>query len=485
MQRFIKRISTVAAVLAGTGAACAFSLQGPITPWMTPRIGYQDILPNALYGGPMSIGEEYRWNVPEVFYGFTPEFINFFGAHGMAQVDEAFQILNSVPPASRLSIDSYPLNSQRMNFRANGLGLIDLKSFVLGVTMEQLGLSDPARYVFTLRNRWTTTGPDTTNYFIIRRNYDPATWQPTSYINGNLWTYVLVADIDPTHSWVFNEPVDPGAYAGLLNSPVSAWQTMLLSGGFWTSLTRDDVGGLRYVYRPDNYQIEGMAASITGTGGGPWGQPSGGTNVVATNSFVNTGVRGGIDKVRFRRVDFDSLLGFYVPFTNRFSDSIITNSTRIPQFLERGVAAPDILFHASDLQGGDATLGLFLFGTAFQGWAFGNSATNAAGTNANFGPGVIGPGVGGPAFLLTLQSVGEVLVNTIPFDNQDEVTALRALFFGSFDGTTNDPVVYPVGIDIREVEALVLSSARIGNPWGQPPGSIITNAPPGGGATVP
>jgi hypothetical protein len=271
-----------------------------------------------------------------------------------------------------------------------------------------------------------------------------------------------------------------------LNAPVVGFYAKLWLGGFWTGLTRDDVGGLRYIYRPDNYQIEGMATSITGTGGGPWGQPPGATNAAAANTFVNAGLRGGVDKMVFRRVDFDSLLGFYVPFTNIFSDSIITNSTRVPQNLQRTVAAPDILFDAGDLQGADANgiqVGIVY---SWQVWSPGNTATNLfVGTNFNLGPGVIGPGVGGPAFTVALSSTGELLLNTVQFNTLDEITAARLLLWGSFDGTTNEPVIYPAGIDIRDVEALVLNSARIGNPWG-PPGITVTNVPPGGGTpTIP
>ena len=33
-----------------------------------------------------------------------------------------------------------------MNYQAQALGLFDLKSWTLGVMMEQMGLADPVRY---------------------------------------------------------------------------------------------------------------------------------------------------------------------------------------------------------------------------------------------------------------------------------------------------------------------------------------------------
>jgi hypothetical protein len=74
-----------------------------------------------------------------------------------------------------------------------------------------------------------------------------------------------------------------------------------------------------------------------------------------------------------------------------------------------------------------------------------------------------------------------MLLNTYPFDNLDEASASRFLFWGSFDGTTNDPVVYPVGsIDLAEIERQVLGSDSVGNPWGAPPGTVIDPGAGGG-----
>jgi hypothetical protein len=479
MERSIKRLLIAFGALISAGAVLGFTLQGPLAPWMTPRLGYNVDAP-AQYGGPMVIGEEYRWNVPVAYYGFTPEWITYFGQRGIDEVDKAFKMLNDTPTASKINLDAFPLTSQRVNQQASALGLTDLRSMVLGLGLEQLGLANPQRYVFTLRNRWTTSDPDLTNYFTIRRNYDPVTWQPTSYINGILFTYFTILD-GPTISLVLNEPVDPLAFLGVLNAPATAWWRSLAPGGFFTTLTRDDAGGLRYVYRPQNFNIETMGPSIAGTGGGPWGQPPGGTNVT-TNVFVNSSLRPGKDKVTFQRVNYDSLLGFFVPFTNRFTDVYVTNSTLIPQYLERALVAPDILFHVADLQGGDGDDAIVSHNTLSLAWTLGNSGTNAPGgtvPGGNLGPGVINPGdASGPAFTITFNGVGEILFNVFPLDNLDEATASRFLFWGSFDGSTNAPVVYPVGVAIEEIDALVLRSGRYGNPWGPPPGVVLDPTDP-------
>jgi hypothetical protein len=257
MSRFVKTLFVVAAVLAATGSAWAFTLGGPSAAWMTHRLGY-DVNAHPVpsggagvgNGGPMNIGEEYRWNVRVVYYGYTPDFLNYFGPRGVQEIDKAIATLNALPDASAINPDAYPMRSQRINHRAAALALLDLRSTALTTMLETMGLANPARFVYTLRNRWTT--PATTNYYTIRRNFDPVTWLPTSYINGDLWTYTAIID-DVTGdgaSFVIDEPVDPLASLGYLNGPVTSgdpgqgFQTLLLPGGFWTGLTRDDVGGL-------------------------------------------------------------------------------------------------------------------------------------------------------------------------------------------------------------------------------------------------
>jgi hypothetical protein len=175
----------------------------------------------------MNLGEEYRWNVRQLTYGYTGPFLDYFGQRGVVEIDKAVAIMNELPEADQMNPDDYPLTSQRVNNRAAALNLADLRSTTLSVLVTEMGLDSPERYVFTLRNRWispTPVGP--TNYYVIKRNFDPITWQPSSYINGVLWTYSAVAD-GPTTSITLNQPVDPLALQGLLNEPVA--------GGVFTS----------------------------------------------------------------------------------------------------------------------------------------------------------------------------------------------------------------------------------------------------------
>ena len=106
----------------------AFSLLGPLADWMQVTNGFRK--PGDV-GGPMVIGEEYRWNVPVVTYAFDQSFLNFFGSNGVAAVESAIAILNSLPPASQINPGNYPSVAIGENFKAEAEGLRDLKSQTL------------------------------------------------------------------------------------------------------------------------------------------------------------------------------------------------------------------------------------------------------------------------------------------------------------------------------------------------------------------
>ncbi len=446
------------------GQLGAFSLVGPLAAWQTPRLGYAIGVPFA--GGPMDIGEEYRFNIPVVYYGFTSDFLNYFGQKGVDEIDKAFKIINEVPEASKINLDDFPFTSQRMNHRAAALGLIDLKSTTLSLMMTELGLGDPVRFVYTLRSRWIAPGGNPTNFYVIRRNFDPVTWRATSYINGQLWTYPLVTDVNESESFVFTDTVDPLAFSGLMNAPVASGRSsgMLLFGGFWTGLTRDDVGGLRYLYRGKNYNVENIPTNtLASAGGGPWGPPPGTTNTV-TNAFgsnvvVNIALRPGKEKIKFKKVNNDSTLGFFVPFTNNYPDVYITNGVPFTQYIDRAVTIPDILFDVADLQGGDATDAIT--GIAYVQAVWSNNDANN-GIAGHLGPGVVEPGL-----TITFNGIGEMFWNIYPNFLSETSAGLVGFWWGSFDGTTNAPVVYPLGVEASELEGRVLRG-ETGSPWRAP-----------------
>ncbi len=168
----------------------AFSLLGPFDTWQTQTIGYQI---GADIGGPMNLGEEYRWNVPEIFYGFDPSFLNYFGQEGVNAVERAIAIINALPNMSKLTDDQlrqYPIDTRRFNHQAGALSLFDLKTFALSTMLEEIGLGAPERWVWTLRSRVVLN--NIPNYTTIMRNFDPFTYQQSRYVNGTLYTYQIL-----------------------------------------------------------------------------------------------------------------------------------------------------------------------------------------------------------------------------------------------------------------------------------------------------
>lgn len=483
----IKRIGisliVAVAVLAGTvWPAAAFSLAGPDEEWQTLRLGYTD---DAVWPGAMNLTEEYRWNVPLVTYAFTPKFFDFFGERGVAEVEKAIEEFSKLPAYYKLDPNDFPLNTLRVNYRAQEIGLVDIKSQIMSWMLNQYGLADPTFFVNTLRRRWIETDPDPdiTNYLVIKRNFDPITHLPTPYINGTLYTYTSILDGDD-ESQVVNNPVDPLAFG----APVASFFSGV--GTFWTGFTRDDIGGLRYIYNPTNLNIEvtqpnTSAASLFGGGGGsgsatqpgigggdsPWipvfipttNQPGQtnvtGTNQLAATNFVSAALRAGIDKLNFQRVFYDSDLGFFRPVIHNYTDRYITNNRTVSQRLLRNLdTVPDLLFDAGDTLGGgeeDLTSADSLGRSTDYDGSFTNTAglndTGAGGSDFNLGPGIItGPRV------FTFNTAGRVLYNSRPPPLLSEAEASEIfVLWGSFDGTTNPPVVYPYGVSVDEVEFLL------------------------------
>jgi hypothetical protein len=262
--------------------ASAFSLGGPLgdqpggEAWQDVRIGYS-VDATGLNGSlmsPKNLTHEYRRNVPVLYYGFDSTFINYFGTNGIAAVESAMAIMNSLPNLDTLSqsLDEYPLqdpvtgatmtyrDSRRVNYTAQALNLFDMKTFTLGLMVEQLGLVSPERFTWTLRSRATTPAPST-NYSTIMRNFDPVTLQPSAYVNGNRYSYeILEPYITVDSSGAVEFPVDPESslygFSSVANIPAPSFFSPGVFGVFYTYLTRDDIGGLRYIYSPKNLNWE-------------------------------------------------------------------------------------------------------------------------------------------------------------------------------------------------------------------------------------
>lgn len=667
MARILSRFFWIVLLALGVQSAGAFALLGPVglDPWQVPQNGFNPLPFDGLLSGPKNLGEEYRRNTPILFYTFDQNFYDFFGSNGVYAVNQAVMQFNSITNLSQYSADlsEWPLDSKRFNFQAQTLQLLDLKSEVMSLLTEQLGLADPERYVWVLHNRGRLPGspppcPDGMHYEVVKRNFDPVPsdldqfWS-SSYVNGVLYTYQIIEACTgpPPLADAVEVPVDPEAtaftsVAGRINGNIEV-------GSFYTSLTRDDVGGLRYLYGTNNMNFETIspdatefvtnnsaqlligsnltlfaAQALTNNAAAlialypgliitdttniftvvvttnltpfftnsPWdpigtpphlgfitnvtfsprvlfrhtfanlvtfqlinGQfvtvpvaditsmtapqlffsqtitvtatnapwtPVGTTNIIVltnvttklrltnevtgeffilpanvcdvkvlgtllTNVVVNTNITGnatnvagntnvsqvlsftqqtidfftnhafivdfvtcpgtnsatfqGIDRIRFVRHDFDSLINrFFEPITNVYTINELTNGTLVTRTIERIITQPDILFSAQDLVGGPSEDVL----------TFAADSRNVNFNIANINPGLAGPGTIETPTAIIFNKVGPIFQNERldPLRFLDEGTALPLLIWGSFDGTTNPPVVYPNGASIVNLQ---------------------------------
>jgi len=431
--------------------ASAFSMLGAPDTWQDVRIGHN--LPfNADIGTVMNLGEEYRWNTRTLVYGFDESFRNYFGERGMQEVRKAIAILNALPPFSKMStnLDEFSTDTRRVNQTASALGILDLKSYTLAFLIEQLGLAGPERYTWCLRER--REFPDQIEYDVIMRNFEPvpgsvSNYRPSKYVNGTLYTYGVYEFAAPV-AWAdaVEFPVDPAApiFTSVASAADGLWGGFLNTGEFFTGLTRDDIAGLRYLYRPPNYNIEGLVFSNSISSGGTAWTPVGGSGT----NFVNEALRPGVDKITFVEGKYDSEFGSFFVINNTFTDYYVTNSHQFKQTLTRTLVQPDFIFTAADLSA--------FFSIARTVSQINNDAINGQQVLA-------GPGVIAPPYFLTFNKIGPVLLNVdfidpLVFDFLFEEDGFRGFVWGSYDGTTNAPVIYPEGSSLEALEQQVLGN---------------------------
>jgi hypothetical protein len=295
MRQMIKRFLWIALLASGSQAAWAFSLGGPIgnnpkpsgvagagqgDAWQVPVIGYGidgDIV------APKNLGEEYRRNTPVMYYACDATFLDYFGSNGVSAVDGAFAILNNAftnnPTGMTKGVDGYspslsefPLNSQAINYQAQALGLLDLKSMTMGAMCEQLGLAEPERYMWTLHDRHLPNGATcpVMDYLVVMRNFDPTPTplnvsQYSDYVNNTLYTYVILEICTGPNPLAVTVPIPVHPLDDTFTA-VAGNGDGLYFGGYYTDLTRDDAGGLRYLLSSNNINFESPALGSILTG---------------------------------------------------------------------------------------------------------------------------------------------------------------------------------------------------------------------------
>jgi len=308
MRQAMKTFLLLIVVLVGMlNSARAYSLGGPIgndpkpfsvvqgngDAWQTPVIGYGL---NGDLVAPKNLGEEYRRNLPVLYYACDASFLDYFGSNGVVALDQACALLtsaftnNSVGPSHGVdgysgNLTEFSLDTRHVNYQAQALGMFDLKSVTMGIFMEEFGLADPIRYTWTLHER-TAAGPlpcpADMEYLVVQRNFDYFSTplnklQASPYVNDTLYSYFIMENCVGTPT-ALAVPYAADLSASLYSPVASAYggymiinttnglqlgtvQGVYAYGTYYTGLTRDDMAGLKYLLSSNNINMEDVDAS--------------------------------------------------------------------------------------------------------------------------------------------------------------------------------------------------------------------------------
>ncbi|SVC32826.1 uncharacterized protein METZ01_LOCUS285680, partial [marine metagenome] len=281
-------------------AAQAFVLMGQPNANEVAAWNYTDDL-----GAPKSIDREYkrffRWNTPHFVYSFDASFVSYFGPEGMTAVDEAMTVINdffdpadgSYDGVSELDLEKHGFagnyNTTWINTTAQNAQVIDIKSMVLGMMVNHLGLGNPHRHAFSIVGTNNNAAGTAINISVALRNYDPRSNMETDMINGVQYSYRLIHDIAAQigvgNAWAvadmeeFTSDTSGNAWSSVAAVVDAFYGNTSL---FWTdtpslfnfgvyydgynamggqfqprhALTYDDAGGLKYLYSKNNISYD-------------------------------------------------------------------------------------------------------------------------------------------------------------------------------------------------------------------------------------
>jgi len=264
-----KRFLLVAIMTLLAQTSFGFALLGPRDTWQISALGYDPQGDLGDIGGPKNLGEEWRWVLPQISYAFDASFINFFGTNGVQAVEDAIFLFNkemtNFSGMSDAALRAKPRDTKRIHPTAQALGVLDLKSYAMGSLAEQLGLAGSVRWTWALRDRQVFNN-NITNYTVIQRNFDPFTLKPSRYVNDHKWTYFIgtfpTGVGNNTYDDAAEVAIDQAGDNPFISSAVSAdvgedlLSTGLRQGEYYSALSRDDIGGLRYMYNFFNINSE-------------------------------------------------------------------------------------------------------------------------------------------------------------------------------------------------------------------------------------
>jgi hypothetical protein len=350
--RTIKQICWLAALNLFATQAWGFALLGPLAnggdSWQINVIGYglpytESLSPGGPddlgdIGGPKNIGEGYRRNTPIIYYAYDASFLDYFGSNGVEACDSAVGIMNFSMTNNTMgnldgysaSLSEFPPESLHLNYEAQSMALTDLKSVTMHLLLEQLGLAEPERFTWTLAERFLPPGgtcPLNEEYLVIQRNYATSPTplnqlQYSAYVNDTLYSYEIGEICTGPNPLAETEPFNVDPNADTYTAVAANTADGLGIGGYYAGLTRDDVGGLRYLYTSNNIVYETPAFGVNGT-----------ANLISTNvgNFTTITTSNLTTLLLFAQTNTPALVqstfGVTVIASNEIADVIVTNWT--------------------------------------------------------------------------------------------------------------------------------------------------------------
>lgn len=304
---FFRWALVLAIFLGGGDFARAFVLMGTPEGTETGQFNYSDELgapKDLMYRGGKRF---FRWNSPHFIYSFDASFIQYFGQEGMDAVHDAFSVMNdffvnedyegvtSLDLAKHGFVGNY--NTTWINTTAKNAQIIDIKSIVLGMLVNQLGIGNPHRWAFSITGQRSNVINSQVIFETRLRNYDPITQAPSDSINGVKYSYRLIHNatsqigVLPTFQFADMEEFTTDTGAGAWSSVAAITDAFFGNTSLWWTdtpslfdfgvyydgrnamggqfqprhaLTYDDAGGLKYLYSTNNYIFEDLPNTIVG-----------------------------------------------------------------------------------------------------------------------------------------------------------------------------------------------------------------------------
>lgn len=461
MFRILQRLSGVILGLLAWNHALAFTTFGPLEGWQTITLDYGT---RYYYGNDIELGgtknfdEGSRLNVPIITYAYDYTFLSYFGAEGVKAVDAAMNAMNAMPAANKIKLSKFlTQGNQAINYTAQALSLTDIKSTVMSLMIEHEGLLGET-HTWDLLYRDPTPVTCEYGYGVINRNYDPVTHNATPYVNGvqvgySIWdgcsNGVTVAD-------AIEEMVDLTSPAQYVFSAVATRYGQQL-GGYYLGFTRDDVGGISFLYNPARIKWESFDTnSVAQYGGTTWSPVNPfATNGGASNGF--SGILGGVNKITYVKVAYDSLIGeAFTPIQYSFTVPFVTNNRLSTLHVTRTISQPDILFTAGDFSQAEP------FNVTPNNYPdpYQRTFTFISNNIVTIGPNAVVNSVISPQEIITFNDGGPTYFNENPgFLDSQQFIIYPNLIWGYFNGSTNAPIIFPNYSSIQALEAAVLTPA--------------------------